>query len=238
MRGDLFFIGVFVISACAIGTYFTFWLANYIFLKDDGTAEMRNVSDPIKEGAEGFLKVQYGAISRMAFLLSFVILASYSFRPSVTGKEVGVEILGNSVIGIIATLSFIMGAACSALVGYVSMWVSASTNIRVCSAARRSYGETLEVCFRGGAFSAVLCITLCVFGVSMLFFVLNIMYVNTGILKSTDIPMLMVGYGFGASFVALFMQLGGGIYTKAADVGADMVGKIEVYNLTFYYIIS
>jgi Na+/H+-translocating membrane pyrophosphatase len=146
---------------------------------------MRNVSDPIKEGAEGFLKVQYGTILKMATILSFIILGSYSFRPSNVGKEVGVEILGNSVIGIIATFAFLLGALCSALVGYVSMWVSASTNIRVCSAARRSYSETLEICFRGGAFSAVLCITLCVFGVSMLFIVLHIMYVNTGILKST-----------------------------------------------------
>lgn len=134
------------------------------------------------------------------------------------------------------------------------MWVSASTNIRVASAARRSYDECLQICFRGGAFSAVLCITLCVFGVTLLYCILSILFVNSGMLKPeggtditlfticvicivkhhsispsvTEIPILMVGYGFGASFVALFMQLGGGIYTKAADVGADMVGKIEI----------
>jgi len=74
----------------------------------------------------------------------------------------------------------------------------------------------------------VLAITLCVFGVSSLFVIFNIMFVNCGIIAGTDVSMLMVGYGFGASFVALFMQLGGGIYTKAADVGADMVDKIKI----------
>lgn len=222
---------------------------SYVFSKDDGTPEMRQVSDPIRLGSEGFLKVQYSAIAKMAVLLACIILFSYALRPA-SQHSTGVDSLGNGMIGFLAALSFFLGAACSAFTGYLSMWVSSSTNIRVCSAARRSYAETLEICFRGGAFSAVLCITLCVFGVSMLFFALQIIFVNSGMLKSTgiivitcllfrmissDVPMLMVGYGFGASFVALFMQLGGGIYTKAADVGADMVGKIEVVYLIFVF---
>ncbi|OQR88432.1 H -translocating Pyrophosphatase (H -PPase) Family, partial [Thraustotheca clavata] len=119
-------------------------------------------------------------------------------------------------------MSFLLGAVCSAGAG----WVSAQSNIRVASAARRSYGEALLICFRGGAFSAVLDITLCVAGVSILYVMLYMAFSSS--VAPTDIPMLMVGYGFGASFVALFMQLGGGIYTKAADVGADLVGKVEV----------
>mmetsp|Transcript_11573 Transcript_11573/g.21008 ORF Transcript_11573/g.21008 Transcript_11573/m.21008 type:complete len:539 (+) Transcript_11573:588-2204(+) len=109
------------------------------------------------------------------------------------------------------------------------MWVAAQSNICVASAARRSYGEALVLCFRGGAFSAVLNLTLCIFGVTFLFNLLHFIFARnvTSLLNSVDIPMLMVGYGFGASFVALFMQLGGGIYTKAADVGADLVGKVE-----------
>lgn len=218
---------------------------------------MRAVSDPIREGAEGFLKVQYGAIFKMAFALGTIILLSYSLRPENQNHSDGVDRIGSVMLGIISCTSFGIGAGCSALAGYVSMWVSASCNIRVASAARRSYQECLEICFRGGAFSAVLCITLCVFGVSMLYIVLSVIFVNSGVLQPSgifyflsnslthsfiylfylfilfiyyiDIPIIMVGYGFGASFVALFMQLGGGIYTKAADVGADMVGKIEVY---------
>ncbi|RHZ32545.1 hypothetical protein DYB26_013922, partial [Aphanomyces astaci] len=89
--------------------------------------------------------------------------------------------------------------------------------------ARRSYGEALLICFRGRAFSAVLDITSFVAGVIILCVFIHATF--TPVVSATEIPMLMVGYGFGASFVALFMQLGGGIYTKAADVGADFVGN-------------
>lgn len=131
------------------------------------------------------------------------------------------------MLGIVAAVGFIAGAVCSALAGYVSMWVAARSNIRVASAARRSYGEALVLCFRGGAFSAVLNLTLCVAGVTTFYLVISLAFVSTTSLSAMDLPMLLVGYGFGASFVALFMQLGGGIFTKAADVGADLVGKIE-----------
>lgn len=97
------------------------------------------------------------------------------------------------------------------------------------SASRNSYGVALVVCFRGGAFSAILNLTLCIGGVTSLYAILHIVFATgkNSTISSTDIPMLLVGYGFGASFVALFIQLGGGIYTKAADVGANLVGKVE-----------
>lgn len=155
---------------------------SYVFSKDDGTSEMRAVSDPIREGAEGFLRVQYGAIFRMAFALAAIILVSYSLRPE-SQNQGGVDRIGSVMLGIISCASFGIGAGCSAAAGYVSMWVSASSNIRVASAARRSYHECLEICFRGGAFSAVLCITLCVFGVSMLYIILSVLFVNSGVLK-------------------------------------------------------
>ena len=156
------------------------------------------------------------------------------------GGAGGVSLLSNGYLGTLCAASFVTGATCSAAAGYLAMWVAARTNIRVSSAARRSYSEALVICFRGGAFSAVLDLTLCVVGVTLLFVTLWILHsteigVTLGLigertserLHVTDIPILMVGYGFGASFVALFMQLGGGIYTKAADVGADLVGKVE-----------
>lgn len=107
------------------------------------------------------------------------------------------------------------------------MWVSAHANIRVASAAKRSYLEAMIICFRGGAFSSILVIAMCVAGISILHGLLHYFYVSEGGISAADVPLLTVGYGFGASFVALFMQLGGGIYTKAADIGADLVGKIE-----------
>ena len=154
-----------------------------------------------------------------ALPLGIFILISYLFRPPLEG--VSISRFG---LGFIASICFYIGCGCSALSGYTSMYVASMTNIRVASAARRSYGEALIVCFRGGAFSAVLNISLCVTGVTSVYILIRCFYWN---LDPKHVPMLMVGYGFGASFVALFMQLGGGIYTKAADVGADLVGKIE-----------
>ena len=105
------------------------------------------------------------------------------------------------------------------------MWVSAQSNIRVASSAGRSYSEAFLVCFRGGAFSAILALVMCITGVTLVYSFGYVFFVLPGTITASEVPLLMVGYGFGASFVALFMQLGGGIYTKAADVGADLVGK-------------
>lgn len=215
-----------VYGAVVFGALVSMWLSKNVLSCDDGTPEMRAVSDPIREGAEGFLHVQYTAIATYAVPLALLIVVSYQFRPH-SNEPTGVAVLGNSVLGLVAAVGFVVGALCSALSGYVSMWVAARSNIRVASAARRSYGEALVVCFRGGAFSAVLNLTLCVAGVTTFYLTLNFAFGATTNLTSMDMPMLLVGYGFGASFVALFMQLGGGIYTKAADVGADLVGKVE-----------
>jgi inorganic pyrophosphatase len=184
---------------------------------------MRAVSDAIREGAEGFLAVQYRQILKMGVITAVLIALSYQMRP--TDSTMGVSKLGNGTLGFLAAFGFVIGFLSSSAAGYLSMLIASRTNVRVTSAARRSYGEALVICFRGGAFSAILDITLCVFGETTLYCVLQFMYGH--IVKETDIPILMVGYGFGASFVALFMQLGGGIYTKAADVGADLVGKVE-----------
>ena len=231
---------VLVYASCLFGCIATLWLSKSVLSCDDGTSEMRAVSDPIREGAEGFLHVQYTAIAKFAAPLAGLIVLSYQFRPhnNNEGEIKGVAMLGNGVLGVVAALGFGFGAVCSAISGYVSMWVAAQSNIRVASAARRSYGETLVVCFRGGAFSAVLNLTLCIAGVTTLYAILYTIFCKPQggvesttsswkVLEATEVPMLLVGYGFGASFVALFMQLGGGIYTKAADVGADLVGKVE-----------
>jgi len=216
---------VCIFAAVGFGVLGTLYLSRNVLECDDGTEAMRDVSGPIREGAEGFLKVQYTAIAKFAGPLAILLIVSYQFRP-ITHTN-AISSLGNTMLGILTAMSFLFGAVCSAISGYISMWVAAQSNIRVASAARRSYAEALVVCFRGGAFSALLNLTLCVAGVTSLYVILHLIFVVTGRLNPEDLPMLMVGYGFGASFVALFMQLGGGIYTKAADVGADLVGKVE-----------
>lgn len=188
---------------------------------------MRAVSDPIRDGAVGFLKVQYSTIAKFTGPVALLIVISYQFRPIDIQLHEGVARLGNFILGIVSALGFVFGAVCSAISGYISMWVATQSNIRVVSAGRRSYKEALIVCFRGGAFSAVLNLILCVAGLSTFYVILYNIFVLTNKLEATELPILLIGFGFGASFVALFMQLGGGIYTKAADVGADLVGKIE-----------
>ena len=224
-----------VLALCADGLLFARFLCDWLLAKDVGTPAMRAVSDTIREGSGAFLRVMYSAIAKISVVVMAVIFASYQLRPD--SMHGGINNLGNFTLGALGTVSFALGAGCSAAAGYVSMWVAAQSNIRVASAARRSYMEALIICFRGGAFSAVLVLAMCVLGVTCLHSALYAAFcTEAGVagygkggsaITAADIPLLCVGYGFGASFVALFMQLGGGIFTKAADVGSDMVGKIE-----------
>src|SRR6266511_2103111 len=114
-------------------------------------------------------------------------------------------------------------SSCSVFAGYVGMWISIRSNIRTASAARTSLNDALRIALRGGAVSGLLVVSMSLFGVGGLYWLVR----HFTDVPPDRIPLLIVGYGFGASFVALFAQLGGGIYTKAADVGADLVGKVE-----------
>lgn len=219
---------VMVLAICGLGLLFSAYLASWVLRHDDGTPEMRAVADPIREGAEGFLHTQYSAIGYISLFVGMSIFASYMLRSnnSLEGTT-GVARLGSFTLAVVNVVTFFLGASCSAISGWVAMALSAQANIRVTSAARRSYSESLLLCFRAGAFSAIVSLTLCIGGVSLVFTSVYVTLVVPRAIDVTDVPLLLVGFGFGASFVALFMQLGGGIYTKAADVGADMVGKIE-----------
>ena len=114
---------VLVLGLCAYGLIYSFWLSGYVLSKDIGTTAMRAVSDPIREGAEGFLKVQYSAVFRMAALLSVLIYLSYYLRPSAGPEDSvqGVSLLSNSYLGTLCAASFITGASCSAAAGYLAM---------------------------------------------------------------------------------------------------------------------
>jgi H(+)-translocating pyrophosphatase len=218
---------VFIFVLCTGCMIFTAYLAQWVLAKDEGPLEMSEISDAIRDGAEGFFRTQYGAISKMAVVLAFVIFSIYLFRKTTPEQEAaGLE---KSTVASITVLSFLLGALCSGIAGYVGMWVSVRANVRVSSAARRSAREALQVALRAGGFSALIVVGMTVLGVAVLFCSFYV-YLNVdapGSVRITELPLLLVGYGFGASFVALFAQLGGGIYTKAADVGADLVGKVE-----------
>ncbi|CAN6360426.1 unnamed protein product [Urochloa humidicola] len=218
---------VFVFCICTLSLFFSLYLTKWVLAKDEGPPEMSEISDAIRDGAEGFFRTQYGTISKMACILAFVILGIYLFRTTTPQQEASG--LGRATSAYITVASFLLGALCSGIAGFVGMWVSVRANVRVSSAARRSAREALQIAVRAGGFSAIVVVCMAVFGVAILY---STFYVWLGVdspgsMKVTDLPLLLVGYGFGASFVALFAQLGGGIYTKAADVGADLVGKVE-----------
>ncbi|XP_075506569.1 pyrophosphate-energized membrane proton pump 2 isoform X2 [Primulina tabacum] len=232
--GIIFYIGastspiiVFVFSVCIVSFVLSTYLTKWVLSKDEGPPEMVQISDAIRDGAEGFFRTQYGTISKMAILLGLVILSIYLFRSTTPQQESSG--LGRLTTAFVTVASFLLGALCSGIAGYVGMWVSVRANVRVSSAARRSAREALQIAVRAGGFSALVVVGMAVIGIAILY---STFYVwlgvgSLGAMKLTDLPLLLVGYGFGASFVALFAQLGGGIFTKAADVGADLVGKVE-----------
>jgi len=220
---------IFVFAVTVAALLFAVTLAQQI-LAIQLTSDQENmlaISEPIREGAEGFFRTQYGTISRLSVLLFFSILGIYSFRQ--TTPEQDAAGISKTLLALITAFSFLLGAACSGLAGYTGMWVSVRANVRVAAQARHSMRASLYVALRAGAFAALIVVGLTVLGVTFLFALCHVLLSsgNNEAMKPSDVPMLLVGYGFGASFVALFAQLGGGIFTKAADVGADLVGKIE-----------
>ncbi|KAL3638374.1 Pyrophosphate-energized membrane proton pump 2 [Castilleja foliolosa] len=232
--GALFYIGastsptiVFVYSVCIASFLVSIYLTKWVLSKDEGPPEMVEISEAIRDGAEGFFRTQYGTISKMAVFLALIILSIYLFRSTTPQQEASG--LGRSTSAFITVAAFLLGALCSGVAGYVGMWVSVRANVRVSSAARRSAREALQIAVRAGGFSALVVVGMAVIGIAILYatFYVWLGVDSPGGMKVTDLPLLLVGYGFGASFVALFAQLGGGIYTKAADVGADLVGKVE-----------
>src|SRR6266487_1824383 len=192
-------------------------LRGFVLRQDNGTPEMRKISDAIQEGAQAFLRRQYRTIGLLSIALGALIYVLYAFfRKPHPGEPAAVT------LALTTTLSFLFGAFCSGVAGLVGMYVAVRSNIRTASAARSSLNKALQIALRGGAVSGLFVVAMSLFGVGLLYSVLDALH-----FEPTKIPLMIVGYGFGASFVALFAQLGGGIYTKAADVGADLVGKVE-----------
>jgi K(+)-stimulated pyrophosphate-energized sodium pump len=170
--------------------------------QETGTPEMQEIAAAIKEGALAFLNRQYKTIGILAVIVAAILL--------VTSKE-----------GWYTAVAFICGAFASALSGYIGMYTAVTANLRTAAGARKGLNQALQVAFRGGAVTGLSVSALSLLGVAGLY------YAFGGAAAPDKAPLLIVGFGFGASFVALFAQLGGGIYTKAADVGADLVGKVE-----------
>ncbi|HEX6542924.1 MAG TPA: sodium-translocating pyrophosphatase [Ktedonobacterales bacterium] len=210
------------VVASVVAIAFAGYLARWVLAKDTGTAEMRTVSDAIFDGAQAFLRRQYRTIAILAVVAAVVIAILLAFLAGLSGGKVAGLSAGEFALR--SAVSFLFGALCSGVAGYIGMNVAVRSNIRVASAAQRSLGDALLVSFRGGAVTGFLVIALSLLGVTLVYIVFGAL---SGGDAAITTPASIVGFGFGASFVALFAQLGGGIYTKAADVGADLVGKVE-----------
>ncbi|MEM3754968.1 MAG: sodium-translocating pyrophosphatase [Candidatus Bathyarchaeia archaeon] len=185
------------ILALAIALY----LVTYIMKQEIGTERMKEIASSIKTGAETYLKRQYKTISIIAII--FAIIFAIIIKDPI-----------NPYLGTQTAFGFILGALCSNLAGYMAMYISVRANVRAANAVRSSFDKALKIAFRGGTIFGLSVVSMSLLGIIALYLLLG------------D-PKLIVGFGFGASFAALFAQLGGGIYTKAADMSADMVGKVE-----------
>ena len=190
---------------------FSFWLAWNVLGRDTGTPRMQEIAGMIFEGANAFLYRQYRTIAVMAVATTIII-----------GVVVG--IFDESLqVGILTGVAFITGSLASGISGFAGMYIAVRSNLRCAAAAQKSLKDAITISLRGGAVSGFLITAFSLLGVSGIYWFYSWVLAK----PVDDVPFLIVGFGFGASFVALFAQLGGGIYTKAADVGADLVGKVE-----------
>ncbi len=195
------------------GLAFTFWKSSWVAQQDAGTEKMERIAANITEGAMSFLKAEYSILS--IFVIAVAALLGYA------GSTQGIE--SSPLIA----LSFASGAICSALAGFIGMRVATKANVRATNAARTGLGQALEVAFAGGSVMGMGVVGLGVLGLSVLFVVYASMFGIDTESNLNRVITVLTGFSFGASSIALFARVGGGIYTKAADVGADLVGKVE-----------
>jgi K(+)-stimulated pyrophosphate-energized sodium pump len=213
-----------ILGVSVLGLVVAAMLAKWVLALDQGPEAMQKVARAIKSGAEAFLTRMNGTIVKIAVPLAALIYILYAFVRTETEHDPATK----GTLALWTAGAFVLGAACSLFAGYVGMWISIRTNIRTATAARTSLNAALQTALRGGAVSGLLVVGMSLLGVGGLYALADAMKATgTGTDAAMKIPLLIVGYGFGASLVALFAQVGGGIYTKAADVGADLVGKVE-----------
>jgi K(+)-stimulated pyrophosphate-energized sodium pump len=201
-------VGVF--CAGVIALLFAWWKARSVAKEDAGTERMAEIAGFIREGAMAFLYQEYRVLAIFVVSVAVLFVGGYWSQ-------------GTPLIA----LSFVVGAACSGLAGFFGMRVATLANVRTAAAARTSLNEGLMVAFSGGTVMGMCVVGLGVLGLSSLMLLYTSMY-GWGVGDVTGkVLTLISGFSFGASSIALFARVGGGIYTKAADVGADLVGKVE-----------
>ena len=202
------------LGAGVLALVFAFVRTAWINKQDPGTARMQEIGAAVREGAMAFLKREYKVLA----VFVVVVAALLAF--------LNIQVTGNRSLGLVA-LSFVVGAFCSVLSGFFGMRVATAANMRTTNAARQGLPQALSVAFAGGSVMGMCVVGLGLLGLSALTLVyLKVFGTETAALTNTVLP-IIAGFSMGASSIALFARVGGGIYTKAADVGADLVGKVE-----------
>ena len=197
----------FVAPAAAILSVLTgFYILRFVKRQDPGTERMQFVSGAIKQGAKAFLNRMYRTLVFFVVGMAAVLLI---FLPH------PIWATSNPLANVTLAAAYVFGSVCSALAGYLGMDVATDANVRSASAARKGITKAFPIAFRGGAVMGLSVVGIALLGVSVVYFM-------------TGDPSVIVGFSFGASALALFAKAGGGIYTKTADIGADLVGKVEM----------
>jgi len=211
MENDLMMYVNLTLGAGVLAMVFSFWKTTWINKQDEGTDRMKQIGASIADGAMAFLKAEYRVLT--IFVIAVAVL-------------LGVANSGRDDSSALISMSFIVGALASGLAGFLGMKVATKANNRTTNAARSSLSSALNVAFTGGTVMGLSVVGLGVLGLGGLF-IFYVNYFGSDALSMRTVLNVISGFSLGASSIALFARVGGGIYTKAADVGADLVGKVE-----------
>ncbi|HMB91456.1 MAG TPA: sodium-translocating pyrophosphatase, partial [Rhodothermales bacterium] len=210
---DITLLTYLVPVAGVLALAYAFIRTQWVTKQEVGTAEMAEIAANIADGARAFLRREYRVL--IIFVLAVAVVLGFAN----TGGRVNAE--GLTISSPLIAVSFIVGALCSGLAGFIGMTVATKANVRTTNAARTGLGPALNVAFSGGLVMGLSVVGLGVLGLSVLFIVYSGLEWNT-----MRVINVISGFSLGASSIALFARVGGGIYTKAADVGADLAGKV------------
>ncbi len=209
-----------VLGVAILGLAYAWFLRSQIMREDKGTEKMQEVWGAIRDGADAYLGQQLKSILPLIGILTIALFFSVYIVPPSPEAQQRFPGMGDDQlrlwIGLARAVAFVMGAGFSLTVGQIGMRMAVQGNVRVASASRRSFADALRIAYRTGTITGMLTDGLGLFGGTIIFIILGI-----------AAPDALLGFGFGGTLLALFMRVGGGIFTKAADVGADLVGKVE-----------
>ena len=209
-----------VLAIALIGLWYTVFLRKQVMANDSGTGKMVEVWNAIKQGADSYLHKQLKSILPMIAVLTVCLFLSVYIVPVSAEAKIRFSAYSDETVKLIIAFgragSFILGSFFSLMVGQIGMRIAVAANVRVTAASKRSFGESLKIAYRAGTCTGMLTDGLGLMGGTLIFIIFGV-----------AAPDALLGFGFGGTLIALFMRVGGGIYTKAADVGADLVGKVE-----------